>query len=792
MKVDASATGSANNPDPTNGATGGYGGGGGGGDGGQGGFGGGGGANNGADAFNGGGGGFGGGGGGGGLYGEGGAGGFGAGDGTDGVDYNSTADDASASPALGGGGLRRRRLRLRPAGRRADDRKRRQLRRQCRGRRPIHRDGLRFRRRPVLQGDNTISLAPTRGHVTEVGDIADEAGSESGYATQSSGLEISGEGVVQLSGDNTYTGDTVVGTAAGAEAYEDGDVSGNGALELTAAAFLDASSTIVLYNGATLTLDAGSYFAGTIDISHVTDPVSVKINIEPGAIFEGVFALTSTSSNGDVLTGAGFTTTVAPAQRYYFDGTALFELTPTANGLAFTPQPLNAVVSDAATNFTILSAADINSSSTRSRHAGCLPGRGIRGAVVLAVDSAAAPQAETQSTDVIIPDIAGREAPVIEADGASSVIGRGDMELAEGGRPLTFSAGQGQTLTVDSNIFDPLAYTLSGDIDPNSAVVSEPTPKQNLAASQWTSFGQIQVTDSLDRTYLLDVYLTKTSANDWEVDVFNSAAAPANGGFPYTSGPLATDQLVYSNGQLQSGGSFAVTTPDGGTIKLDLSSVAEANATISGNLSSDATIVSGSTPTANLTTSAYSAELSLNVVNTMGVSEAIDLYFTQTTANAWRAAAFAGSTTPGVFPYAGAPLADETLTFDASGAVASGGGFFIAGAKGADVTLDLSSLIENSRLTSLLATPISQQTSIDGNLSVTAASDTGSLPSNDVSGSTYTTELTLDALSETGATTRSTYISPRPPPALGRSRPLRQRARPACFLTPARRSASKR
>ena len=79
--------------------------------------------------------------------------------------------------------------------------------------------------------------------------------------------------------------------------------------------------------------------------------------------------------------------------------------------------------------------------------------------------------------------------------------------------------------------------------------------------------------------------------------------------------------------------------------------------------------------------------------------------------------------------------------------------FFIAGAKGADVTLDLSSLIENSSLTSLLATPISQQTSIDGNLSVTAASDTGSLPSNDVSGSTYTTELTLDALSETGAST---------------------------------------
>ena len=75
---------------------------------------------------------------------------------------------------------------------------------------------------------------------------------------------------------------------------------------------------------------------------------------------------------------------------------------------------------------------------------------------------AAAPQAETQSTDVIIPDIAGREAPVIEADGASSVIGRGDMELAEGGRPLTFSAGQGQTLTVNSDIFDPLAYTLSG------------------------------------------------------------------------------------------------------------------------------------------------------------------------------------------------------------------------------------------------------------------------------------------------------------------------------------------
>ena len=283
MKVDASATGSANNPDPTNGATGGYGGGGGGGDGGQGGFGGGGGANNGADAFNGGGGGFGGGGGGGGLYGEGGAGGFGAGDGTDGVDYNSTADDASASPALGGGGLgaggcvfvQQGGALTIENGVSFDDNA-------VAGGQSIA-TGSAFGAGLFLQGDNTISLAPTRGHVTEVGDIADEAGSESGYATQSSGLEISGEGVVQLSGDNTYTGDTVVGTAAGAEAYEDGDVSGNGALELTAAAFLDASSTIVLYNGATLTLDAGSYFAGMIDISHVTDPVSVKINIEPGS-----------------------------------------------------------------------------------------------------------------------------------------------------------------------------------------------------------------------------------------------------------------------------------------------------------------------------------------------------------------------------------------------------------------------------------------------------------------------------------------------------------------------------
>src|SRR3546814_8886273 len=45
---------------------------------------------------------------------------------------------------------------------------------------------------------------------------------------------------------------------------------------------------------------------------------------------------------------------------------------------------------------------------------------------------------------------------------------------------------------------------------------------------------------------IFDVYFTKTSANTWEVAVYNQANAAPNTSFPYTAPALATQTLSFN------------------------------------------------------------------------------------------------------------------------------------------------------------------------------------------------------------------------------------------------------
>ncbi|MGE0212583.1 MAG: flagellar hook protein FlgE [Parvibaculaceae bacterium] len=79
--------------------------------------------------------------------------------------------------------------------------------------------------------------------------------------------------------------------------------------------------------------------------------------------------------------------------------------------------------------------------------------------------------------------------------------------------------------------------------------------------------------DNLGNEVLLDVYSTKTADNTWEVSVFNKADAAAGGGFPYASGPLATETLAFdpATGNLTSASASSVDIPipNGQTLTLD-------------------------------------------------------------------------------------------------------------------------------------------------------------------------------------------------------------------------------
>lgn len=116
-------------------------------------------------------------------------------------------------------------------------------------------------------------------------------------------------------------------------------------------------------------------------------------------------------------------------------------------------------------------------------------------------------------------------------------------------------------------------------------------PSTNSAGSVYTDATSVVAYDNLGAQHTLDVYYTNTGSNTWEVDVFDHANANAGGGFPYSSGPLATQTLNFdsTSGALTSGSPLSVSIPNGQTLSLDLSKMTQlatsfsATPTVNGN-----------------------------------------------------------------------------------------------------------------------------------------------------------------------------------------------------------------
>jgi len=112
---------------------------------------------------------------------------------------------------------------------------------------------------------------------------------------------------------------------------------------------------------------------------------------------------------------------------------------------------------------------------------------------------------------------------------------------------------------------------------PSNAGIETDLPSGNAGTAVYTAKTSLVTYDNLGNEVTLDVYMTKTNDNEWEVAVYNQADADTTSqGFPYANGQLnAPTTLLFdpTTGQLDSSSptSFDIPIPNGATVTLDMS-----------------------------------------------------------------------------------------------------------------------------------------------------------------------------------------------------------------------------
>lgn len=98
-------------------------------------------------------------------------------------------------------------------------------------------------------------------------------------------------------------------------------------------------------------------------------------------------------------------------------------------------------------------------------------------------------------------------------------------------------------------------------------------PSFNTANSTYTAKSSLIVYDNLGGDVKLDIYFAKTGTGNWELSVYDSRDASPGGGFPYSSGPLTAQSLLFGpDGKLDPSQSsqFTFTVPGGADFTLDI------------------------------------------------------------------------------------------------------------------------------------------------------------------------------------------------------------------------------
>jgi flagellar hook protein FlgE len=125
-----------------------------------------------------------------------------------------------------------------------------------------------------------------------------------------------------------------------------------------------------------------------------------------------------------------------------------------------------------------------------------------------------------------------------------------------------------------------------------TVVAAANLPSANAATATYTGKTSLIAYDNVGAEVTLDIYATR-SAGGWEIAAFNHAAAGAGGGFPYTSGPLASTTLTFdATGHLATASptSLSLTIPNGAAFTLDMTQTSQLatdytvlNAVVDGN-----------------------------------------------------------------------------------------------------------------------------------------------------------------------------------------------------------------
>ena len=190
---------------------------------------------------------------------------------------------------------------------------------------------------------------------------------------------------------------------------------------------------------------------------------------------------------------------------------------------------------------------------------------------------------------------------VADANGAPHLTREGSFRLDANG--YLVNAGGFRLMGVSANASDTVGFsglsqmkvdfsglmatpTTSGAFSANlpsdaSSVIAADLPSANAATASWTSKSSLVVYDNLGSKVTLDVYLTKTGANSWEVAVYDQSTAGPSG-FPYSSGPLTVESLQFdpTNGSLSAPvpGQLSIGIPNGRSMSLDVSGMTQLGA----------------------------------------------------------------------------------------------------------------------------------------------------------------------------------------------------------------------
>jgi flagellar hook protein FlgE len=169
--------------------------------------------------------------------------------------------------------------------------------------------------------------------------------------------------------------------------------------------------------------------------------------------------------------------------------------------------------------------------------------------------------------------------------------GNGDLVNAGGYRLMGYSLAAGAATPVANGtagleVVNIGALALQSDpstegnlyvnLPSNATDVTTDTPNDNTAASTYTAKTSLVTYDNLGNEVTIDVYMTKTAAETWQIAVYNQADAdPTSGNFPYANAALVSDTLLFdpTTGQLDASSptSIDIPIPNGATMTLDMS-----------------------------------------------------------------------------------------------------------------------------------------------------------------------------------------------------------------------------